>query len=55
MEVGGYRKEWLYVEDFDLWLRVLSLGYEIINIPEYLIEYRVRKGSTTGKKYHRMQ
>lgn len=55
IEAWMYRNQWLYVEDFDLWLRVLGLGYEILNIPEYCIEYRVRSGSTTGKKYHKMQ
>ncbi len=55
IEAWMYRKQWLYVEDFDLWLRILALGYEILNIPEYSIEYRVRSGSTTGKKYYKMQ
>ena len=50
-----YSLEWLYVEDFDLWLRVLSLGYEIMNIPDYSVKYRVREWNTTSKKYHRMQ
>lgn len=55
IEACVYRKQWLYVEDFDLWLRILALGYDILNIPEYCIEYRVRSGSTTGKKYYKMQ
>lgn len=55
LEVWLYRSEWLYVEDFDLWLRILSAGHEIANIPEYSVEYRVREGNTTNQKYHRMQ
>lgn len=50
-----YREEWLYIEDFDLWLRVLELGYDIDNLSEYCVDYRVRIGNTTSKKYHRMQ
>lgn len=55
MQAWLYRSEWLYVEDFDLWLRVLDLGYEVTNISDRAVEYRVRSGSTTGKKYHKMQ
>ncbi len=50
-----YKKDWLYVEDFDLWLRVLGKGYDVANISDFSIEYRMRSGSTTGKKYHHMQ
>ena len=52
---GWYITKWLYVEDFDLWLRVLALGYEIVNLHDFSVLYRVRSWSTTGRKYHRMQ
>lgn len=52
---GWYRSEWLYVEDYDLWLRVLALGYEIMNLPDFSINYRVREGNTTSLKYRKMQ
>jgi amylovoran biosynthesis glycosyltransferase AmsE len=55
MQLGWYDAHWLYVEDYDLWLRVLGLGYNIINIPQYMVVYRVRMWSTTGHKYHHMQ
>ncbi len=50
-----YNEKWLYVEDFDLWLKILANGYEIENIAELMVNYRIRSGNTTAKKYHRMQ
>lgn len=39
LSVGGYRREFQYAEDFDLFLRLAEKG-QIGNIPEVLIEYR---------------
>jgi glycosyltransferase involved in cell wall biosynthesis len=39
LEVGGYRASFRYCEDFDLWLR-LSEHYDLINLPEPLLDYR---------------
>lgn len=55
LEAWGYRDDWLYVEDFDLWLRVLALWYEIMNIAQLSVKYRIREGNTTNKKYTQMQ
>lgn len=55
IEAGLYKNDWLYVEDFDLWLRILARGYEIMNLSDLAVSYRVREGNTTNKKYHRMQ
>lgn len=38
--VGGYRSAFPPAEDYDLWLR-LSEQYEIANLPEALVKYRV--------------
>ena len=38
-EVGGY-KHHLYMEDYNLWLRVIAKGYEVRNIPESLMYAR---------------
>lgn len=54
-EAWWYRDDWLYVEDFDLWLRVLALWYEIMNIAHLSVKYRIRDSSTTNKKYSQMQ
>jgi glycosyltransferase involved in cell wall biosynthesis len=39
-EIGGYRKPFEQAEDYDLWLRVLSQGYRIDNLPDVLLKYR---------------
>lgn len=39
--VGGYRSGTMY-EDWEFWLRLLYNNDKVINIPEVLIEYRVR-------------
>ena len=42
--VGGYRHESGY-EDWEFWLRLLYKNDSVVNIPEILVEYRVRPGS----------
>ena len=39
LAVGAYRKEATYVEDLDLFLRLLNLG-EFYNLPKVLLDYR---------------
>lgn len=39
MAVGGYREAYAHIEDYDLWLRLLSLG-DIINLPDHVLLYR---------------
>jgi hypothetical protein len=38
--VGNYR-HYPFLEDYDLWGRILSMGYEIENMPEVLVKARV--------------
>jgi glycosyltransferase involved in cell wall biosynthesis len=49
LEVGGYREEDFPAEDLSLWLRLNKLG-ELISVPEFLLEYKIRKGSITSQK-----
>ncbi|WP_165700482.1 glycosyltransferase [Alienimonas californiensis] len=49
LAVGGYRKEALWIEDYDLWLRLTALG-EIRNMPEALLKYRVHGGSVSAER-----
>lgn len=42
--VGGYRP-WSMYEDWEFWLRLLWRNDRVVNIPEVLVEYRVRPGS----------
>ena len=44
MQLGGYR-EVTAAEDYDLWLRMLSSGFEIGILNEYLLKYRIRSQS----------
>jgi hypothetical protein len=46
LEVGGYRFD--FVEDYDLWLR-LSERYELANLPEPVIRYRLHPEQITAK------
>ncbi len=39
---GNYR-DFLWFEDYDLWIRVLQKGYITANIPEYLVNVRADK------------
>lgn len=43
--VGGYDPALRAAEDLDLWLRLLSAGYNGGLVPEVLVEYRRRAGS----------
>jgi len=46
LEVGLYREEYIYVEDIDLWYRLIFSGKEISNIDDFLLHYRYHQGST---------
>ena len=40
LKAGGYRKAFSHAEDYDLWLRMIDLGYTIANLPQPLLNYR---------------
>jgi glycosyltransferase involved in cell wall biosynthesis len=44
--VGGYRSDYLHVEDLDLFLRLAEVG-QLANLPEVLLEYRVHAASVS--------
>lgn len=48
--IGGYRKEYQLVEDFDLFQRLLDVG-ELANVPEVLLHYRQHPASTNFTRY----
>ena len=39
IKAGNYR-DFLWFEDYDLWVRMLQKGYIAANIPEYLVNVR---------------
>lgn len=47
-EAGGYRSDWFPVEDYDLWLRMLTIG-EFRGLPERLIQYTVSDGGISSR------
>lgn len=48
LEVGGYRPQFLFAEDYDLWLRILD-KYEIDNLSDEVIKYREHAGQSSRK------
>lgn len=53
-QVWGFPIDMNLCEDYDLWLRVISIS-EGVNISEFLVKYRVRSSSTTSKNIYRMK
>ncbi len=47
--VGSYRTEFLYAQDYDLWLRI-SEHYGVDNIPKFLYSWRLRHGNVATSK-----
>ena len=47
-KVGGYRSVFKHVEDYELWTRIV-FAYDVANIPEKLLHYRVSGESITRK------
>ena len=39
LDSGNYR-DFLWFEDYDLWVRSLQKGYEVANLPEFLVDVR---------------
>ena len=54
LEIGGRRKKWTFVGDYDFWLRLSRLG-ELRHRPEVLAQWRYHPGSTSvNKRGHKM-
>jgi len=53
MAVGGYRKQYEWLEDLDLFLRMAQVG-RLANLPEALVRYRLHSHSTSAKRYQYM-
>ena len=47
LKAGGYRKAFSYAQDYDLWLRMIDLGYAIANLPWPLLNYREHGANVT--------
>jgi glycosyltransferase involved in cell wall biosynthesis len=53
LKVGGYRHDYPYSEDFDLFLRMAEVG-RLANLPDGLVKYRLHAGSSNWN-HHRTQ
>ena len=49
LKIGGRRKKWTYVGDYDFWLRLSRIG-ELRHRPEVLAQWRYHPGSTSINK-----
>ena len=43
-----YRKEWVYAEDYDLWVEMLGHGLRLVNLPDIMAYYRLHPGQVTA-------
>lgn len=50
LDAGGYRPEFLQVEDTDLWNRLAERGHLLLTVPEPLVLYRIHGGSVSIEK-----
>ena len=48
--LGGYSSIFLGFEDYELWARVIKEGYEVKNIPQVLVNFRVNKAQISRRK-----
>lgn len=60
-ELGGYRKEYEFAEDMDLWFRMIKVG-DMAKVPEKLVVYRRHPGAVciarpekTSRSYDNVQ
>jgi len=47
-KVGGFDESFKYVEDYDLWCRIVLSGYFALRVPEPLFTYNNHKSSKTN-------
>ncbi len=52
MRIGGYREQFDYAEDYDLWLRLSEHG-ELANLPKILAFYRWHGGNVSARHSRR--
>lgn len=45
IKVGGYKEDFIVVQDYDLWSRLIRIGYKLMNLSETLVAGRVHESS----------
>jgi glycosyltransferase involved in cell wall biosynthesis len=48
-QVGGFSTECFASEDWDLWIRIVELGYRLVRNPEVLVTYRMGDGLSADR------
>jgi len=54
IEAGGYRDQFKYAQDYNLWVRMLALG-KAHNLDEALSVIRINQWSTSNKNYRKQK
>jgi len=54
LDIGGWRNEFDGIEDYDLWLRLMRIGKNFINVPEQLVRHRLHSNSNFNTKQHNL-
>ncbi|WP_431031616.1 glycosyltransferase [Proteus mirabilis] len=49
LSVGGYQHH-LFMEDYNLWIRMISSGYKVANLPDVLVKVRAGNSMVTRRK-----
>lgn len=51
LKLGGFSKEFEFIEDLEINMRLALNGHLILNVPEYLYKYRKREPAITADAY----
>ncbi len=49
-DLGGFSVDCFGTEDYDMWLRIIELGYEVVFNPEPLVEYQLSDSSLSRSR-----
>ena len=52
LQIGGYRENFTFAPDRDLWTRLVTSGFKIKCQPEFLLGYRLHLGALSAHKMH---
>ena len=50
-DIGYYNEKYYVAQDYDLWVRI-SRKYQIVNLSQVLLKYRIHKQSLTNDSFH---
>ncbi len=49
-EAGGFSPECPGYDDYDLWLRIIEAGWEVVSVPEPIAVYRIHPGAMSADR-----